>query len=57
MYPEAAVNLLYNGRNAITNDLRMLVRSERYFVKTLGLHFFKTYSEKSEEQANFSLKQ
>jgi hypothetical protein len=40
MHPEAAVNLLYNARNTITNDLRMLVRSERYFVKTLGLHFF-----------------
>jgi hypothetical protein len=42
MYPGAAVNLLYNARNTITNDLRMLVHSERYFVKTLGLNFFKT---------------
>jgi len=38
MYPEAAVNLLYSARN-ITNGLRMLVRSEGYFVKTLVLHF------------------
>jgi len=57
MYPEAAVNLMYNARNTITNDLHVLVRNERYFVKILGLHFFKAYSGNSEEQANFSLKQ
>jgi len=52
MYPKAAVILLYSARNIITNDLRMLVRSERYIVKTLGLHFLENV-----EQANFSLKQ